>query len=456
MEIRLSMAPGALGVSAGMATCLVDFRRQGKPGATACQGWTATCRQAGSEWPALDKAMTEAQPRYDVVVAGAGTVGLAMACALADALGPEARIALVDRAEFGREPAARDIRAWAISAGSKRLLDVLGVWPELSGHAQPVTAVDITDFEPERRDPPDPRLLRQSHRRRRAGHLHPRERASQCGAAAGGTVARDHCVCWAAVRSRASTPTNTAAASIWKTAPGCGRRCWWRLMGAAPGCASWPASRRWAGAIPRSASSRRSGMRSRIAARAVQHFLPAGPFAILPLTGDRSCITWTEDATRGREIVALDDAGFLAEVQQRFGYRLGDGRAGGTAVELAARHASGAGVRGQPVRAGRRRRARRASDCRARSQSRAEGCGGTDGGGGHTARLGLDVGALPALEDMSAGGGSTRRCRPPPSMASTGCSRMISRWRAPPATSAWDWSNGCRRSKPSSWPRPPD
>jgi 2-octaprenyl-6-methoxyphenol hydroxylase len=57
--------------------------------------------------------------------------------------------------------------------------------------------------------------------------------------------------------------------------------------------------------------------------RAIQHFLPAGPFAILPLAGDRSCVTWTEEAERGRAIVALDDAGFLAEVQRRFGYRLG-------------------------------------------------------------------------------------------------------------------------------------
>src|SRR6478752_1264429 len=89
--------------------------------------------------------MMEAQPRCDVVVAGAGTIGLALACALADALGPETSISLVDRAEFGHQPAARDIRAWAISAGSKRLLDVLGVWPELSGYAQPVAAVDITD-----------------------------------------------------------------------------------------------------------------------------------------------------------------------------------------------------------------------------------------------------------------------------------------------------------------------
>ncbi len=29
-------------------------------------------------------------------------------------------------------------------------------------------------------------------------------------------------------------------------------------------------------------------------ASAVQHFLPAGPFAILPLKGNRSSIVWTE------------------------------------------------------------------------------------------------------------------------------------------------------------------
>jgi 2-octaprenyl-6-methoxyphenol hydroxylase len=57
--------------------------------------------------------------------------------------------------------------------------------------------------------------------------------------------------------------------------------------------------------------------------RAVQHFLPAGPFAILPLTNNRSCITWTEKAEVARAILARDDAGFLAEVEKRFDYRLG-------------------------------------------------------------------------------------------------------------------------------------
>ena len=57
--------------------------------------------------------------------------------------------------------------------------------------------------------------------------------------------------------------------------------------------------------------------------RAVQHFLPSGPFAILPLTGNRSCITWSEAAPEARRILALDDAAFLAQVEKRFGGKLG-------------------------------------------------------------------------------------------------------------------------------------
>ena len=58
--------------------------------------------------------------------------------------------------------------------------------------------------------------------------------------------------------------------------------------------------------------------------RAVQHFLPAGPFAILPLTGRRSSLVWTEEKAAGEAIMARDDEGFLAELRRRFGHRLGE------------------------------------------------------------------------------------------------------------------------------------
>ncbi|HVQ10465.1 MAG TPA: FAD-dependent monooxygenase, partial [Methyloceanibacter sp.] len=51
--------------------------------------------------------------------------------------------------------------------------------------------------------------------------------------------------------------------------------------------------------------------------KAVQHFLPGGPFAMLPLKGNRCSIVWTEDR-------AIGEAMFLAELSKRFGARLGD------------------------------------------------------------------------------------------------------------------------------------
>jgi 2-octaprenyl-6-methoxyphenol hydroxylase len=58
--------------------------------------------------------------------------------------------------------------------------------------------------------------------------------------------------------------------------------------------------------------------------RAEEHFLPAGPFAILPLKGRRSSIVWTEEKREAERIVALPDAGFHGELEKRFGLKLGE------------------------------------------------------------------------------------------------------------------------------------
>src|SRR5262249_35898812 len=58
--------------------------------------------------------------------------------------------------------------------------------------------------------------------------------------------------------------------------------------------------------------------------RAEEHFLPAGPFAILPLTGKRCSIVWTETAHEAERIIALPDDEFLDELEKRFGLQLGE------------------------------------------------------------------------------------------------------------------------------------
>ena len=55
-----------------------------------------------------------------------------------------------------------------------------------------------------------------------------------------------------------------------------------------------------------------------------EHFLPAGPFAILPLWKNRASIVWAERSDIAPAIMALDDTEFLEELKPRFGDFLGD------------------------------------------------------------------------------------------------------------------------------------
>jgi 2-octaprenyl-6-methoxyphenol hydroxylase len=63
--------------------------------------------------------------------------------------------------------------------------------------------------------------------------------------------------------------------------------------------------------------------------RAEEHFLPAGPFAILPLKGRRSSLVWTEETREAERIIALGDDKFHAELERRFGLHLGEIKAEG-------------------------------------------------------------------------------------------------------------------------------
>ncbi len=56
---------------------------------------------------------------------------------------------------------------------------------------------------------------------------------------------------------------------------------------------------------------------------AYERFTPAGPIAVLPLADGRCTVVWTLAPADAEATMALDDAAFLASLQDRFGYRLG-------------------------------------------------------------------------------------------------------------------------------------
>jgi hypothetical protein len=113
-------------------------------------------------------AMTEpspssSAPAVDVAIIGAGAAGLMLAVALArSGIG----VAVIDR----RDPApatgagVSDGRVFALSAGSRRVLEGLGLWPELAAGAAPVNDILVSD----RAGPP---LVRFDHAEMNAGPL---------------------------------------------------------------------------------------------------------------------------------------------------------------------------------------------------------------------------------------------------------------------------------------------
>ena len=60
--------------------------------------------------------------------------------------------------------------------------------------------------------------------------------------------------------------------------------------------------------------------------QAVQHFLPHGPFAMLPLPGKIASLVWSEEETEARRILALEEEAFCRELLQRLGRQFGEVR----------------------------------------------------------------------------------------------------------------------------------
>lgn len=267
----------------------------------------------------------------DVVIVGGNATGLALALALArSGLG----VTVIERQAGGGADASG--RAYAISLSSKNLLAALGLWERLAPLSQAVAGIDITDSSLDAGVRPV--LLSYVNAvdgQEAASFIVPAAALADVLAAAvaaeAGIVRRnDDVVGWDGSGGAARITTRGGGVV---EAP---------LAVAADGRRS--ALRRLAGIKSIGWSMGQTAIVTTIRheiphhGRAVQHFLPSGPFAILPLPGNRACITWSEKTAVVRAVLALDDARFLAEVDRRVGGRLGtlalDGGRGAWPLEL--------------------------------------------------------------------------------------------------------------------------
>ena len=252
---------------------------------------------------------------FQVIVGGGGMVGLTLAAALGNA---GIAVAVVDRrpASTMQKPAF-DGRVSAIARGSRTILGTIGVWEGLVGHSEPIRQIRVSDG---------------------TSPLHLHYDSAEVGTEALGYIVENRHIRQTLLERIATLDCATLldGRSIEHHERGStealvalddGRALTALLLIATDGRSS--PLRRAAGLGTVEWHYDQTGIVCTVAHErahrgiAQERFLPSGPFAILPMTGNRSSIVWTERADIATRILALDRDAFAVELAWRFTDYLG-------------------------------------------------------------------------------------------------------------------------------------
>lgn len=264
---------------------------------------------------------TENPEMFDIAVVGGGLVGLPLALGFAQA---GFKVAVIDaqapeevaRAEF-------DGRVSALSPASLAMFGQLGVLPHLESQLQPVSDIMVTDGKVGGRAAPfflhfDAADNDTGPLMSMAENRHIRIAAQKAAESAPDTlhqIAPDGAESFA--RDAGGVDVRLASGRVIRA----------RLAVAADGRAS--RLRAFAGLKTVGWSYDQMGIVTTVEhelphdGTAQEYFLPSGPFAILPMQGNRSSLVWSEKTALAKTIMAMDEDGFARECAKRFGDYLG-------------------------------------------------------------------------------------------------------------------------------------
>lgn len=255
---------------------------------------------------------------FDVAIVGGGMVGATLGVALAPL---NLRVAIIEA--IPHNAAAQpsfDERTTALSNGSRRILETMGVWPALSALATPIRKIHVSEqgrFGFARIDAAEQGLSAMGYvvaNRDLGSALWPRLSKSAgievyCPAEVSQVTAHDE-----------SVTVEIAQQGIKSTIDA-------KLIVAADGAQS--AVRGAFGVDAQVRDYAQTAIITTVLPQrfhdnvAYERFTPSGPMALLPLDGGRCTLVLTLTQEAAQSVMAWSDQEFLAEVQRRFGFRLG-------------------------------------------------------------------------------------------------------------------------------------
>ena len=262
--------------------------------------------------------MTHAH-KTEVLISGGGFVGLALALALARA-GIESAIVEAGDMQAGLAPAF-DGRVSSIAPDVRRMLEALDVWSAVED-VQPVSDIVVSGGAPggraspfflhfDREDAGGPLFHIVENRHLRRALAQAVARRPEIALIAPDTIAEartDSRGAWARLASGGEIAARLIVAAEGRHSP-LRDRFGLKVSG-------WPYGQH--GLVCTVAHERPHE------GAAQEYFLPSGPFAILPMTGDRSSLVWSEKDDIARALMEASEADFAAEMRRRFTDYLGE------------------------------------------------------------------------------------------------------------------------------------
>jgi 2-polyprenyl-6-methoxyphenol hydroxylase-like FAD-dependent oxidoreductase len=247
------------------------------------------------------RTVADRDAQFDLIIAGGGMTGLALACTVADAKVP---VLLIEQRPLPDTTAlAFDGRVTAIARGSRHLLEGIGIWPHLAEEAQPILDIEVGERH-------SPLTVHYDHR--------------AVGGEPLGHIVENRVIRRALLRRLAELSTGALEVAapergelierrtdLVEIALASGQRVRARLLAAADGRGSRLRDladigvTRW--------NYRQTGIVAIVAhaephrGRAFERFFATGPLAMLPMLGNRSSIVWAADDRLARELIALGD-----------------------------------------------------------------------------------------------------------------------------------------------------